>query len=148
MTHDIYVLLGMAACGAALSVLFDLRRGIQKAVRLPDFIVIIADMLFWIIAAASAAWCIWVLNSGIIRIYEFIGLILGSVLYFSILSPVVLKFFIFTVKNILKIIAFIFKILLTPIRFLYKIVMVYILGIKTGKKEESANNERIKGKDS
>lgn len=143
MTHDIYVLLGMAVCGAALSALFDVRRGIQKAVILPDLVVIIADLLFWIIAAAAVALCIWIFNSGIIRIYEFIGLVLGSVIYFLVFSPVILRLITSIVKNILKIIAFIFKILLTPIRFLYKIVMVYISGIRV-KKEEYADNECIK----
>ncbi|MCC8168876.1 MAG: spore cortex biosynthesis protein YabQ [Oscillospiraceae bacterium] len=143
MTHDVCVLLCMTVCGAALSMLFDLRRSVQRAVKLPDFAVIAADLLFWLVVSAVVIASIWVLNSGILRAYEFIGLILGSVLYFALLSPAVIWLFTHITENILKIITFIFKILLTPIRFLYKIILVYIFGNRTENKEEPESNERI-----
>lgn len=142
MTHEIYVLLGMFLCGAALSALFDLRRSLQKAVNLPDFIVAAADFFFWVICAAAVSWCIWTLNSGILRIYEFIGLILGIVIYFLTISRLLIKLFTLLIANILKIIAIILKILLTPIRFLYKIISS--IHTKRSKKERLSDNERNK----
>jgi spore cortex biosynthesis protein YabQ len=144
MTHDIYVLLGMMACAAALSMLFDLRRAFQKTVNLPDFAIIVSDFLFWIIVGVSVVWCLWTFNNGKIRIYEFIGAILGSVLYFCLLSPIFFRLFTYMSAIILKIITFIFKILLTPLRFLYKIIVVYILNTIFRKKEETTANEKLK----
>ncbi len=131
------MLLGMVICGAALGALFDLRRGINKAIKPPDFIVGAGDFIFWIIAAAAAAWCAWRLNNGIVRFYELAGLLSGAVLYFLTLSRFVLRFFELISEGILKIIVFIFKILLTPVRFLYKI----ICSIHTKRSEGDKGNE-------
>lgn len=137
MAHEVYVLLGMVICGAALGALFDLKRGINKSIKPPDFIVGAGDFIFWIIAAAAAAWCAWRLNNGIARFYELAGLIGGAVLYFLMLSRFVLRFFELISEGILKIIVFIFKILLTPVRFLYKI----IYNIRTKRSEGDKGNE-------
>lgn len=139
MSREIYVLLGMVLCGAAAGVLFDLRRGVNKTLRPPDFITAVSDFLFWIICAVAAAWCIWTLNYGIVRAYEFIGLSLGALLYFLTLSRFVLSFFSFIADGIFKIIAFILKILLTPIRFLYKIICS--IHTKRNKKEGPNGDE-------
>lgn len=139
MTRDIYVLLGMTACGAAMSVLFDLRRGFHKSVKLPEFAVCAADFIFWIMCAAAVAWCIWVLNGGAVRAYEFVGLILGTVIYFVTLSGYVVAISAFFSAGILKIIRFIFKILLTPLTFLYKIISN--IHIRQNNKEGLTDNE-------
>ena len=141
MRHEIYVLLATVVCGIALSILLDFRRGLQKAINFPDFIVIAADIIYWCVAFAAVVWVIWFFNSGKVRAYEIIGFASGSLLYFFTISPFVLQAFTWIIENILKIIRFIFKILLTPIRFLYKIILVYTLGKKRRKKEEYTANE-------
>lgn len=148
MKHEIYALLGMVLCGALLALIFDFRRGAQKAARMPDAAVIIADFLYWIICAAAVAAMIWKLNDGIIRIYEFIGLFLGALLYFLTLSPLVVRAVAFITGYILKIIKIIFKILLTPFLFLYKInssIHIKLLNKKASRKSEENNNERTEG---
>lgn len=147
MKHEIYALLGMALCGALLALIFDIRRGTQKAVRLPDFAVIATDFLFWLICAAAVVWSIWILNNGAVRTYEFIGLFSGAVLYFATISPFIIKIVAFVTGYILKIFKFIFKILLTPFRFLYKIISgIHIQHIRLlNKKARKKNNERTKG---
>lgn len=139
MARDIYVLLGMTACGAAMSVLFDLRRGFHKAVKLPEFMVCAADFLFWIMCTAAVAWCVWELNGGVMRAYEFVGLALGGVIYFMTLSRYVVAMSAFFSAGILKIIRFIFKILLTPLTFLYKIISN--IHIRQNNKERLTDNE-------
>lgn len=138
MAWDVCVLFVMFLCGAALGILFDMRRGIQKAAKIPDLAVIIADVVYWLICAATVAWCIWRFNSGIVRTFEFLGLFGGALIYFLTLSNFVVRFFAFLSCYILKTIAFIFKILLTPAGFLYKI----ILSIHQNKKERHTDNER------
>lgn len=101
--------------------LFDLFRGIRKAVRPPDFIVLATDFLFWVICAAAVSFTIWRINSGILRIYEFIGLISGAVIYFLTLSRFIVRGSAIVSEYIFKIIKIILKFLLTPFVFLYKI---------------------------
>lgn len=144
MRHEIYALLGMALCGALLSFVFDIRRGAQKAVHMPDFAVIAADFLFWLICAAAVVWAIWILNNGAVRTYEFIGLFSGAMLYFATISPFVIKITAAVTGYILKIFKFIFKILLTPFRFLYKIINSIHLKL-LNKKARKENNERTEG---
>lgn len=147
MKHEVYVLLGMLLCGASLSVLFDLRRGIWKPIKPADFIVIVTDLLFWAICAAAVSWTIWKLNSGILRIYEFVGLFLGALIYFLTLSAFVVRGTAFVTENILKIMKNILKILLTPLIFLYKII--YSIRTKQlnkkARKKHNERNERIRG---
>lgn len=137
MSRDVYVLLVMFLCGAALGVLFDARRGIQKAAKVPDLAVIIADIIYWVIFTVSAAWCVWRFNNGIVRAFEFAGLFCGALIYFLTLSNFVVRLFAFLSCYILKTITFIFKILLTPARFLYKIM----LSVHPNKKERHTDNE-------
>lgn len=141
MKHEIYALLGMAVCGVLLAFVFDIRRGTQKAVRMPDFAVVAADLLFWLICAAAVVWAIWILNDGAVRTYEFIGLFSGAMLYFATISPFIIKLVAAVTGYILKIFKFIFKILLTPFRFLYKIISSIHIKI-LNKKARKKNNER------
>lgn len=137
MSRDVYVLLVMFLCGAALGVLFDMRRGIQKTAKIPDLAVIIADIIYWVIFTVTVAWCVWRFNNGIVRAFEFIGLFGGALIYFFTLSNFVVRLFAFLSYYILKTITFIFKILLTPARFLYKIIS----SIHPNKKERHTDNE-------
>ena len=144
MKHEIYALLGMALCGALLALIFDVRRGAQKEVRLPDFAVIAADFLFWLICAGAVIGAIWILNNGIVRTYEFIGLFAGAVLYFATISPFVVKIVAAVTGYILKIMKIIFKILLTPFLFLYKIISSVHIRL-SNKKARKKHNERTEG---
>ena len=139
MAEEVFALLGVTLCAAALSAAFDMRRGIQKAVRLPDIVVMISDALFWVFVSFFTVWCLKKLNNGKIGIYEIAGFAAGSALYFTLLSKAAVRFFAVSATVILKIFDFIFKILLTPPRFLYKIIKDIF--IKTGaRKKEMVNN--------
>lgn len=142
--NEVLALLAMTLCGAALSAVFDIRRGVQKTVKLPDFAVIILDVLFWAFACFATLWCLKTFNNGKIRIYDVTGFVLGSVLYFMLLSRITVMVFAVITKYILKIFGFIFKILLTPIRFLYKIIIGIFIKIHVRKKEIKTDdhNER------
>lgn len=142
--NEVLALLAMTLCGASLSAVFDVRRGVQKAVKLPDIAVIILDVLFWAFASFVTVWSLKTFNNGKIRIYDVTGFVLGSVLYFMLFSRITVKVFAVITTYILKIFGFIFKILLTPIRFLYKIIIGMFIKINVRKKEikTDEHNER------
>ncbi len=75
--------------GGALGLVYDI-------LRLPVFVLgnwwrYISDMLFWICASASAFFVIFYFNSGVMRLFEFAGIVLGLIPYFLVLSPVLRK---------------------------------------------------------
>jgi spore cortex biosynthesis protein YabQ len=123
MNREIIVFLVMILCGGALSALFDLFRAAKNVLKPPHAVIALSDLLFWLMAGFAVTACVWNFNSGIVRFYEPLGLVLGSIFYFLLLGRVIFKFFLLIFENILKIVGFIFKILLTPWTFLYKILV-------------------------
>lgn len=126
MTHDVWVLFGMSVCGVICAVIYDAFRGAHYVMKRHDAAVIVSDILYWIIAAAVIIGSLWYLNTGIIRGYEFAGLISGAVLYFCTVSRFVYKLFLTISVKCVKIIRGICKILLTLMSFLYKITIAPI----------------------
>ena len=124
MSKDLFVFLAMVWCGAAISLMFDLFRAFRTAVKPPSAVVAVSDALFCAAALFMSAACVWNFNDGAFRAYEVIGLTLGGVFYFLLVSRWILKFFLLIIENILKFMRLIFKILLTPSLFLYKILIV------------------------
>ncbi|MCD8180390.1 MAG: spore cortex biosynthesis protein YabQ, partial [Firmicutes bacterium] len=122
--REVLVFLAMTVCGGGISLMFDFFRAFRRAAKPCALIVALSDILFCAAALFAVTACVWNLNSGIFRFYEPVGLILGGVFYFLLLSKWIFKLFLFIFKNILKFGGFILKILLTAWTFLYKILVV------------------------
>ncbi len=129
MQKELYVFFTMIVCGGALMMFFDFERAFLRAIGSGKGLTAVCDILFWIIAGFCSMVCVWNFNSGIFRFYEPVGLVLGAVFYFCLLSKLFFGVFIKMIENILKFMRLIFKILLTPPRFLYKILVVPLIGI-------------------
>ena len=84
------------------------------------------DLIFTILLLGIVLSVFYFFNSYELRWYMFIGLILGLIFYYLLLSKVYIFVFGKLLDILFKIFNFIFKILLTPTRFLYKILLVYI----------------------
>ena len=145
-------LLAMTLCGAGLSLLFDFLRSIRRVIRFGTAAAAVSDILFWLAACGSAAACIWIFNNGQLRLFEFAGLAIGAVLYFCLLSKIMMRFFVYIIGFIFKIIRLICKILLTPLVFLYKILIVPFVGLalkirnkilEKGRKDDGRKNSEI-----
>lgn len=145
MNREVFVFLVMVVCGGAISMLFDLFRACRIEIKPPDWAVAVSDVLFCAISVFFIVACVWNFNSGIFRFYEIIGLVLGGVFYFSLLSKWILRLFLFIIENILKFVKLILKILLTPWLFLYKILIVPIQNCirKTRQRSHGTYAERI-----
>lgn len=102
------------ATGIIICLLFDVFRALRKAIKTPDFITYIEDILFWIISLAIFIYLTFVLNSGEIRFFLFIGLALGGGLYYFTISKYFMKMTV-GLFNILK------KILVIPISIIFKL---------------------------
>ena len=116
--------LSMTVCGVAISVLFDFMRALRGAAKAGAVLTAVTDVIFAFTSFVIAAWCIQYFGNGRLRVYEAIGIALGMAFYFTVLSGILYRFFLYCIKKFLRITSFIFKILLTPLLFLYKILIV------------------------
>lgn len=114
--HQLFNLIAFALTGITIGILFDIFRIIRKSFKTPDFVTYIEDIIFWILTGIILLFTIFTFNNGEIRIYIFIGLILGLCLYILTLS----KYFIGISVTILK---FIKKILCVPIHIVIKFII-------------------------
>lgn len=106
--------------GIIIGLLFDFFRILRRSFKTKDFITYIEDILFWVLTGLLLLYSIFTFNNGEIRLYMFIGAILGCIIYMLLISNFIVKIntkIIISLKNILsKIINIIF----IPFKFIIK----------------------------
>lgn len=129
IANEVYIFLIMVLLGATSVFLFDLFRIMRKLIKMSTALVAVTDFVFWIIFSVIIVGGIVYFNNGSLRWYEFIGMILGAIIYFGVLSRPIMFVFIKIIDLFAKFIGYILKILLTPLIFLYKILFRPIIAI-------------------
>ena len=104
--------------GLGIGLLFDFFRIQRKVLKTCDFITYIQDILFWIVSGLIIIFVIMKYTNGEIRIYMVLGIILGILIYFLIISKYIMKIFVCILSFLLNIIGK----LLFPIKKIYKII--------------------------
>ena len=100
--------------------MFDFFRVLRKKFKATDIVTYMQDIIFWILTGVSMLYCIYTFNSGEIRLYEFVGILIGTIIYFLTAS----KYFININSIILNIITKIFYILLiVPFKAINRIII-------------------------
>lgn len=84
---------------------------------------IVEDTLFWVIATAATFFFIFITNSGEIRFFIFIGVVMGAYLYFLTLSRPIVLVSVFVVDVAKTVIRFVFRVLITPVLIMLKPIM-------------------------
>ena len=120
--------------GIIIAFIFDIFRIFRKSFKTPDWVTYIEDIIFWFITCVLLAYSIYTYNNGEIRLFIFIGLIIGAILYILTISKYIIKFSVkiirflkiifykkiyyitYPIKIILKIVR---KLLLRPICFIF-----------------------------
>ena len=104
--------------------MFDFFRVLRKRFKTTDIVTYMQDILFWILTGISMLYCIYTFNSGEIRLYEFIGILIGTTIYFLTIS----KYFIKINSIVLNILTKIFYVLLImPLKTINKIIIKPII---------------------
>lgn len=119
---QLYSILVFIISGIFIGIFFDIFRILRKSFHTSDIITYIEDALFWLITGLFLIFVIFNFTNGEIRIYNIIGLILGSLLYMILISKIFIKINVKIVLFIKKIVISITKILIIPIQFLAKIL--------------------------
>ena len=120
--------LASAFLGFFLGIIYDFFKCIKKNLRVNKIENNIVDIVFLLSSFAFFFFIMFRLNGFNLRIYHILGTFIGIILYFSTLSVLVSRFFIFFLNFFEKIL----KILLYPMKFLCKIinrVFTFIKGI-------------------
>ena len=124
----IYVIVGLF-----IGFVFDLFRALRKSIKTSNIVTYIEDIIFWIIVGFVVIGTNLKFNYGELRLYIFLGILLGAVVYFLILSKNVVKF------SKLKVI--LFKIFGKPIKFV--IINLRKLPAKKNKNKKNKNLSKI-----
>ncbi len=122
VARETFVFFSCALAGGLLFFVYDLFRLIRRQEPNRSVMIHVQDGLFWALGLFILFFALFYINNGIIRFYEFLGIILGVVLYECILSPWVLRVSDWILRFFSKVFKKFFKILLTPLIFMYNIM--------------------------
>lgn len=121
---ELITLLCFVFTGALIGILFDIFRIIRRSFKTADFITYIEDICFWLLAGLILLFSIFTFNNGELRLYVFLGILFGTLIYLLTLSKYFISIFV-------KIITFIKKILWYPISKIIQISTKIFSPIKT-----------------
>lgn len=133
------LVLQMVACGCCAVAAWDIIAAFRSAWGMKGFIGGIVDFLSPLVFAATIWLGVLFITGGSTRVYIFLCMGAGAVLYILTVRAWIFKLFCAVFGDIRKIIGFILKILLTPARFLYKMIYVELY---TKKRKTSAETEK------
>ena len=108
--------------GLLIGLLFDFFRILRKAVKTADFITYLEDALFWILTGFIILYSIFTYNNGEIRLFMFLAIILGILIYLIFISKMILSISLGIIDVVKKILSTIFNIIKIPFHFLMKLV--------------------------
>jgi spore cortex biosynthesis protein YabQ len=124
--------------GLFLGLVYDLLRVLRRIIKHPKWLINIEDIGFWIFGSIIIFLDIFKNNNGVLRYFLCIGVFLGLVIYFSLISKMVILVIMKVYNFLTNIIKFIFIIISKPIKiilspFIYLIRKIYKLLKKTKK---------------
>ena len=91
--NQAYLFLVFSLTGVVIGVLFDFFRILRRSIKTSNTITYMEDILFWILTGILILYSIWFFNNGEIRIFIFLGIIVGILLYIFTLSNIIVKIF-------------------------------------------------------
>lgn len=127
--NQAYLFLVFSLTGVAIGVLFDIFRILRKSIKTPNIIIYIEDILFWILAGLLILYNIWYFNDGEIRVYMFLGIIIGVLLYMSTLSNIIIKIFSKILQMIIKVLEIPFKTIIAIFRKIITTIAQFFIKI-------------------
>lgn len=120
--NQTYLFLVFSLTGVAIGILFDFFRILRKSFKTSDIITYLEDIVFWVSTGILILYNIWYFNNGEIRLFMFLGIIMGTMIYMLTLSNIIIKVFYTIIKFLKKIIIIPFKPIFFTIRKIYVII--------------------------
>ena len=123
--NQAYLFLIFTINGFVIGILFDIFRILRKTFKTKDFVTYIEDVIFWILTGLILLYSIFTFSNGEIRLYMFIGILIGCIVYMLTISNYFIKISVIVVKvaknvigKIISIVILPFKLILKPIKFI------------------------------
>lgn len=124
--NQAYLFLVFSMTGVIIGILFDFFRILRRSIKTSNILTYIEDVLFWILTGLLILYNIWYFNNGEIRIFMFLGIILGILIYMSTLSNILIKIFSKILHTLIKIFEVPFKaIRITFSKFITLFLTIY-----------------------
>ena len=145
--NQAYIFLIFVINGFLIGILFDIFRILRKSFKTKDIITYIEDILFWILTGLLLLYSIFTFSNGELRLYMFLGVFIGCILYMILISQYFIKINVKIILFTKGIVYKIFYILTFPMRILLKILKkflfkpIHFLTINTKKIQKNINGE-------
>jgi len=123
LQNQVYIFIAFILNGILIGILFDIFRILRKSFKTPDIITYVEDIVFGIVSGVLILFSIMKLNNGELRIYLFLGIILGLSLYLLIFSNAFIKVSVYIIVIIKKVVN---TIILIPVKHIYKLIKRFI----------------------
>ena len=124
--------------GFLIGILFDIFRILRKSFKTKDIVTYIEDILFWIITGIFLLYSVFRFNNGEIRLYMFIAILIGVLLYMLILSSYIIKINVKIITFVKNLFQKIFNIFFKPFKKLFDKIRLMIT------KKKKKNQKSIK----
>lgn len=108
--------------GLIIGLLFDFFRILRKAIKTADFITYVEDALFWILVGFIILYSIFTYNNGEIRLFMFLAIMLGILIYLTFISKLILNISLAIINVVKRILCSVFSIIKIPFYFLMKLI--------------------------
>ncbi len=124
--NQTYLFIVFSLTGIEIGILFDLFRSIRKNFKTSNIITYIEDVTFWILTGILILYNIWYFNNGEIRLFMFLGIIMGLLIYILTLSNLFIKL----TSLIINILKKIFSPFLSILRKMYILIKNFLKNSK------------------
>lgn len=118
ISDQVYIFFCTILCGMAISFLYDIFRIIRKTLKSGRASIYVEDLLFWILSAVIMSVSIYYCNSGELRLYMFLGALLGAVLYELLFSRVIINASLFIINLFFKVFKAVVFVISYPVRLI------------------------------
>jgi len=117
---QLYSFLFFIGIGILIVLIFDIFRIFRKSFKTSNTITSIEDIIFCLIAGFILLYSIYKFNNGEIRLYIFLGIILGGFVYVITISKFFININVIIIKTVKKTLINIIKMIILPFKILFK----------------------------
>ncbi len=116
--NQAYLFLIFIINGIIIGLLFDFFRISRRVISTNDMATYLEDVLFWILAGAIMLYSIFVFNNGELRLFMFLGVLLGAFTYMIFISSHMIAISVKIIMLLKKVLG----ILIIPLKVVYKAI--------------------------
>ena len=137
ITNQAYTFIIFVIIGFLIGIIFDFFRILRKSIKTNDIVTYFQDITFCIITGFIVLYAIFYFNNGEFRIYLFIGILLGCLMYLVTISHYIIKINVIILTKIINLCKKIIIIIKIP----FKKIFIIINTSKNMSKKEKSNKK-------